>query len=130
MARKKFHIRKKPARPVRKTIKETASINDGDLLSSFPEGAWLEFEYDYDLTSCWVVWEREESNEELASRIRAYETALAKYNQWYADSKDAIAAELEAREQDEKDKWEKEVVKLQRERDALDKRLAKLGADE
>lgn len=130
MARKKFHIRKKPAYPARKTIRETESVDDGDLLSSFPEGAWIEKEYDYDSTECYAAWEREETDDELAGRVRAYETALAKYNQWHADSKDSIAAELEAREQDEKDKWEKEVVKLQRERDALDKRLAKLGADE
>lgn len=147
-----FRIRKKPQRPKRKTITDSFWINTclhGVSLDAIEfhlrqqvkvqieqnvyyqkigldladySNLRLKEDSDWDDYSLYVLGDRQETDLEFNERLNAYKRNLKKYNKWYAENKNNIAAELDRREKEKENKKEREA-------EAKEKQIKKLEAE-
>lgn len=127
MARKKFKIRSKPKKPVRKKKhRHEATIGYASLQSAVDTArSWgaplVECEIDTDYhgyggyydDACSIVlrWTGPEPEEYFQQRLLVYGGKIALYKVWAKENKDQIAEELAIRRVEEKEKTAKAVAK-------------------
>jgi len=67
----------------------------------------------------YLYWKADESDAEFEMRMKAYDTKLANYNEWYDANKVEIEKELEKRKKEDLEKQQREIS-------ALEEKLKKL----
>jgi hypothetical protein len=142
MTRKRFRLRGKPVKPVRKkNVKYTHYLWEGGPLSEVEEWAKaygadlhdVEIEKEwgyYDEVSVMAVIRVDELKEDYDRRCSYYRTRKVAYDKWYKENKEIIKEELRLRKkeaaEEAKRKKEKEKIRLEKELKKLNRKLKKI----
>jgi hypothetical protein len=116
--RKKFVMRKKPARPVRKeTVERVAACASGfdtlqEVLDNWPTRSPQDIRIRDDWDGTDFVTETPESDAELEMREEEYATKMKRYEEWYAKHKDEIEARTKLKKEEEDKKRRERIAKL------------------
>lgn len=119
-------IRRKPSKPKRKTRRQYVDVWNYETLADLiakagvsPETIYLDSNYD----GVELYWNEPEDAESYAKRLAQYERKLADYQAWYADNRKEIEAELEKRKNAKYAEVQKQVEKLEKQKERLLKQL-------
>lgn len=110
---KKFLMRTKPVRPVRRDLIRRQLIDGGMTLQDLVEWAEdqgcsnlneikIEATHTYDDSTYFLTYKTEESLESFQERLQEYESKMKEWNEWYLANKDLVDAEMEKRDLKEK----------------------------